>query len=252
MKLKLHFFFSLLYKNKVRVFICFTFLFLSCKKENTSGTIYKSNFIKRGITSFPELEYWASNTKEWQVFQDRIECLVSNENRKIHLLTRQLGSQEGNLEMKVRLGFLNNKISNLNKNWAGFHFGNQRKLIKDDLNNQNKGINIGVTTNGTLFIGSPCLAYKNSIIMDALKNGVDLKILIENNNSSYTIDFSVLEISTGKILGRISKSNIVSEQITGDFTLVSNFVNQEVNIENLNKSVWFQNWEIKGSKVALP
>lgn len=88
--------------------------------------------------------------------------------------------------------------------------------------------------------------------MDALKNGVDLKILIENNNSSYTIDFSVLEISTGKILGRISKSNIVSEQITGDFTLVSNFVNQEVNIENLNKSVWFQNWEIKGSKVALP
>ena len=48
--------------------------------------------------------------------------------RKIHLLTRKLGNQNGDLEMKVRIGFFNNKISSLNKNWGGFQIGSKSDI----------------------------------------------------------------------------------------------------------------------------
>jgi hypothetical protein len=233
------------YINKifsVAVFIIFILFFSSCKKENYLASAYKSNFTNKEISSLPELEYWTKSSNEWQVENNRIECLVSKEFRKIYLLTRQLSTDEGNVEIKVRLGFFNHEISNLSKNWAGIHIGN--------LNNQ-KGINIGVCTNGFLFIGSPSPNQKNKNIIDALKKGVDLKVLITNNTNAYTIDFSVLEIETGKVLGRISKKNIVLQQITGNFGLISNFENSENKIIKDAKSVWFQNWEIKGSKVEI-
>ena len=231
--------------------ICIFIFCFACKKENHLTTAYKSDFTKTEKTSFPELEYWTNNTQEWQIAKNRIECLVSKENRKTLLLTRQLGNQQGNLEMKVRLGFFNNKISSLNKNWAGFQIGSNSNLI-DDSNNFKKGINIGICTNGALFIGSPSPNHKNNTIINALQNGVDLKILIGYNDNGYTLDFSVLEIKSGKVLGRISKKEIAPEQITGDFALVSNFENSEINKITSTKSVWFQDWEIKGSKVALP
>jgi hypothetical protein len=242
------------YINKifsVAVFIIFILIFASCKKENYLANAYKSDFTNKEISTLTELEYWTKSSNEWQVENNRIECLVSKEFRKIYLLTRQLSTDEGNAEIKVRLGFFNDEISNLSKNWAGVNIGSQGKLDEIESTRNQKGINIGVCTNGVLFIGSPSPNKKNINIINALKNGVDLKILIKNNSDTYTIDFSVLEINTGKVLGRISKKNIVLQQITGNFGLISNFENSENKTIKDAKSVWFQNWEIKGSKVEI-
>jgi hypothetical protein len=229
-------------KFSVAVFIIFISLFTGCKKENYLANVYKSDFANNEISTLSELEYWTKSSNEWQIKNNRIECVVSKEIRKIYLLTRQFSKEGVNAEIKVRLGFYNDEISNLSKNWAGLHIGNL---------NQQKGINIGVCTNGFLFIGSPSPNQKNKNIIDALKKGVDLKVLITNNTNAYTIDFSVLEIETGKVLGRISKKNIAPEQIIGNFGLISNFENSENKTINSTKSVWFQNWEIKGSKVEI-
>lgn len=223
--------------------------FVGCNKENKKATTYKSDFTKKEISTFPEQEFWTDNFKEWQVYKNRIECLVSKEDRKISLKTRKLSNQEGNLEMKVRLGFFNDKISSLNKNWAGFHIGS-----KSDFGlatNPKKGINIGMCTNGALFIGAPSPNHKNNIIINTLKNGVDLKMSISNHLDNYTIDFSVLDSTNGKVLGRISKRDLTKEQITGDLALISSFENTEFANPNPTKSVWFQDWEIKGSKVTI-
>ena len=239
-------------KNKSTVLFCGCFLLISigCQKENNFTTAYKSNFSNPKQTTLPELEYSANNINEWKVFNNRIECLVSNEERKIHLLTRKLANQNGDLEMKVRLGFFNDKISSLNKNWAGFHIGSNTSF-ENSSTLQKKGINIGMCTNGALFIGAPSPNHKNPIIINALKKGVDLKISISNHLNNYTIDFSVLDSTNGKVLARISKKDIAPEQITGDLGLISNFENSEMIISKPTKSVWFQDWEIKGSKVAL-
>ena len=54
---------------------------------------------------------------------------------------------------------------------------------------------------------------------------------------------------TNKILARISKKGITKEQIAGSLALISNFENSEINSDDTMKSVWFQDLEIKGSKV---
>ncbi|TXD46765.1 hypothetical protein [Polaribacter sp. IC073] len=222
---------------------------MSCIKEHHLNTDYKIDFINKEISTVSELKYWTKDANEWQIENNRIECLVSCLDRKIHLQTTKLSSEDATVEMKIRLGFLNDEITSLNKNWAGFHIGYKNNLLNDNLENFNKGINIGVCTNGALFIGSPSPNQKNQKIINNLKKGLDLKVLITNTNNLYKIDFSVLEVKTGEVLGRISKKDIASEEILGDLSLISSFQNPEKNKVNNNKSVWFQHWEIKGSKV---
>ena len=136
-------------------------------------------------------------------------------------------------------------VSNLEYWSDNKHFSKNDNIIKK------KGINIGMSTNGSLFIGTPSPNHKNSSVINALKNGVDLKISIANNKNSYTIDFAVLEIDSGKVLSRISKRNVAPEQIIGDLALISSFENVDLNNTNNNRSVWFKDWEIKGTKVTI-
>jgi hypothetical protein len=237
--------------NVLYLLFFFSYLIVSCEKvDSTDTTSFNSDFTQTTTSSIVGSEYWADTSQDWQITNHRMECLVSKEYRKIHLLTRQLGTQDGDLEMKVRLGFFNDEISNLNGNWAGFSVGAKGRLvIHKDKTNYEKGINIGICTNGTLFIGAPSPNHKNETIFNALKTGVDLKVLIAFKNSGYTIDFSVLDIKSGKVLGHISKNDVATEQFGGELVLVSNFENSNTDKVNHKKSVWFKNWDIKGSKV---
>ncbi len=230
--------------------ICVVFvliLLVRCNHENSETIIYKSNDTNKENSSFEKLEFKTDNPEEWEVSNNKIACLVSDENRKILLRTTKLENQKGGLEMKVRLGFFNDQISSLNKNWAGLHIGSTSDLNVNS--NLKKGLSIGLCTNGALFIGTPSLNQNNNVIINALKNGVDLKMSIYNGAQNYTIDFSVADIKTKKILGRISKKGITKEQITGSLALISNFENPGINSNDTSKSVWFQDMEIKGSKV---
>lgn len=223
--------------------VFFLLLFVECNKEN-SEKFPRRNHLTNKTTSLSILEFKPENPKEWQISNNKIECLVSIEDRKINLLTRKLERKKENLEITVRLGFFNDNISNLNKNWAGFYIGSTSVFSKNT-SIQKKGINIGVCTNGALFIGMPSLNHQNTNIINALKEGVDLKMSILNNQKNYMIDLSVFDIKTKKLLGRISKKNITEEQLIGDIGLISSFENLEAHTNNPKKSVWFQNWKVK-------
>ncbi|MFD1616297.1 hypothetical protein [Gelatiniphilus marinus] len=256
MKLSVFHFFSSIDKSFIAIKLCTLIVFVllfagSCIKKGNSATAYKSNFNTTTTSSIDATEYWSKNPQDWQISSHGIECLVSNESRKIQLLTRQLGTQEGNLEMTVRLGFYNNKISSLNNNWAGFNLGSKDRVLNFNNKTEYKqGINIGVCTNGSLFIGAPSPNHKNENIVAALKKGIDLNVLISKETNGYAINFSVLEIEKGEVLGHISKKNITSDKFIGNLELVSNFVTGKPNKVNPTKSVWFKDWEIKGTKVV--
>src|SRR6266404_5153308 len=49
-------------------------------------------------------EYWANPLQDWRVAGGRIECVNAAPNRNVHLLTRQLSEQAGDLSMSVKLG----------------------------------------------------------------------------------------------------------------------------------------------------
>ncbi len=49
-------------------------------------------------------EFWTNPMEDWRIADGRLEVLRPGANRNVHVLTRQLGPQEGTLEMSVRLG----------------------------------------------------------------------------------------------------------------------------------------------------
>jgi hypothetical protein len=212
--------------------------------------MFESDFEGIETPNLSGSEYRPNSLKDWQVSDSRMECLVSDENRNLQLLTRELGDQRGTLEMTVRVGFFNQTLSNRNNNWAGFSIGSKGEFL--NYGNRAKlynGIKIGVCTNGALFIGEPSPNHKNQEVINALPKGLDLKIVVTPIKNHYTIDFSTFDVSTGKVLASISKKQVTKDWLMGDLVLVSNFESREPGKENNAKSVWFEDWVIKGTKL---
>lgn len=236
------------HKTAIFLMVFMSILFSGCNKEENAT--FKSDFGDIETPTLAGSEYRPTALKDWQVSDNRMECLVSDENRNLLLLTRELGNQRGTLEMTVRVGFFNQALSNRNTNWAGFSIGSKDDFL--NYGNDTKlysGIKIGVCTNGALFIGEPSPNHKNQEIINALPKGLDLKIVVTPIKNHYTINFSTFDISTGKVLASISKKNVTKDWLMGDLVLVSNFESTEPGKENNAKSVWFEDWVIKGTKL---
>lgn len=222
---------------------------VSCNEKEVDLTTFKSNFTNQTSQVLNSSEYRLSPIDDWQVANNRMECLVSGKNRNVHLLTRELSKKEGNLEMQVDLGFFNNQISNSNKNWAGFCITSKDMLSDTDV--YNSSLNIGVSTNGTLFIGEPGPNHKNQKVIEKLSKGLNLIFTIEPNGKTYSLYVSINDMETGTLLSKISKKGVMPNQLIGNLVLVSNF-EDDVNKNTLNKkSVWFKNWEIRGAKLEI-
>jgi hypothetical protein len=240
---------SISYKTVVFLMVFFSIIWSSCNNKDGNER-FESDFGDIETPTLAGSEYLPTSLKDWQVSKNRIECLVSDENRNLQLLTRELGNQRGTLEMTVRVGFFNQALSNRNNNWAGFSIGSKGKFLNYE--NHAKlynGIKIGVCTNGALFIGEPSPNYKNQEVINVLSKGLDLKIVVTPIKNYYAIDFSTFDIATGKVLASISKKYVTKDRLMGDLVLVSNFESKELGKENNTKSVWFEDWIIKGTKV---
>ena len=234
------------YKTVFFLMVFLSALLTSCNKEGNE--MFESDFGDIETPTLAGSEYRPTASKDWQVSDDRMERLVSNENRNLQLLTRELGNQRGTLEMTVRVGFFNQALSHRNINWAGFGIGSKGEFL--NYGNSPKlynGLKIGVCTNGALFIGEPSPNHKNQEIIDALPKGLDLKIVVTPIKNHYTIDFTTFDIATGKVLASISKKHVTKDGLMGDLVLVSNFETKG-KVNNV-KSVWFEDWTIKGTKL---
>ena len=220
----------------------------SCDKKTAPNT-FKSNFEGLPTRTWIGPQYWANPLQDWQIDNNRIECLVSNQNRNIHHLTRQLGKKNGTLDMKVSLGLLNTEHTTNSNHWVGFSIGARGEF--DDYRNHaifGKGLNVGIGTNGALFIGQQNKNNKNTAIIAALKQGVDLQVTLTPLEGEYKIDLSVYRTKSQELLASISKRNVAPEKLIGDLVLMSDFKNG-INKRVQTKSVWFKDWTIKGSKV---
>ncbi|MGQ7944321.1 hypothetical protein [Flavobacterium sp. WC2509] len=228
-------------QHKIVIFLA-AIMLSSCDYRGENSVKFKSDFEDIETGSLAGSEYLPVPLNDWKVSDNRVECLVSNKNRNLQLLTRELGTHEGTLEMTVRVGFFNQSLSSRNDNWAGFSIGSKDKK-------KYNGVKIGVCTNGALFIGEPSPNDKNIEVINSLAKGLDLKIVVTPIENNYTIDFSTIDISTGQVLANISKTHVPKNWLMGELLLTSNFENTETDKTNTQKSVWFEDWEIKGTKV---
>ncbi len=68
-------------------------------------------------------EYWANRLQDWRVANGRLECVDhSLAGRTVHLLTKRVGSQTGDVELTVRLGAIDTNDT-VGESGAGFLIG---------------------------------------------------------------------------------------------------------------------------------
>ncbi|MCB0840301.1 MAG: twin-arginine translocation pathway signal protein, partial [Bacteroidetes bacterium] len=192
-------------------------------------------------------EYWANRLQDWQVNQGRVECLVSQENRNLHLLTWDVNADTGTLSIQVRAGLMNEDQTNRDWNWVGFRLGIQGEF-NDFRDNAiyGKGLDVGVTTRGELFIGDPGEATASSPL--DYMGEMDLRIDVKSVRSLFTVTLSVHDPITGKVWESIQKDSILNRQLTGNIALVSHFEDMGATAET--PSVWFADWAMSGSKLV--
>jgi phosphodiesterase/alkaline phosphatase D-like protein len=211
-------------------------------------------------------EYWANPLQDRRIAGGRIECITAAANRNVHLLTRQLGEQSGDLKMSIRIGRVEGGPLKNGAGSAGFRIGVMGPLA--EYRNSlifGQGIDAGFTATGTLFIGR----LTNSTPVDLSGDTIELRLAIEPNREQSTVTLTA-HAADGKELARIAREGAPSGSLTGNIALVANFgagapaagAKGDAKVAKKAKKkaadnqpgasagqFWFSDWKISGSRL---
>ncbi len=246
-------------------FTCFLTL-MACGTSQQEAAFF-NNLPENTSRTFIGPEFWANRLQDWQVANGRVECLVSDYNRNLHVLTRQLKDSTAHMKMKVQVGFVENNDALSKIGWTGYRIGAQGEF--DDYRSSavfGKGIDAGILTSGQLFIGKYGKAELDSInqmvIDEMLESGISLRIKIDPTaNGEYSIKLSAYDLKD-HLLQEIEKDSYEGTALVGNLALVSDFPRKlpeegfesSLQIKNTGfdkPSFWYKNWDIQGDKVAV-
>lgn len=211
-------------------------------------------------------EYWANPLQDWRIAGGRIECITAAANRNVHLLTRELRNQPGDLAMRVKIGRLGGKLAD-GKGSAGFRIGIMGPL-REYRNSliSGQGLDAGFTADGKLFIGNPA----NGVPLTLSGDNVELRLNITTQGDQSTVTLSA-HGATGYELAKTSRDDIQSASLAGNIALVANFGSGGTNAAakaakkakakaaegaadqsaagQSNGQFWFADWTVGGSRL---
>ena len=238
-------------KSKYIWLLFFTLVtIVSCSDQKKGSISFSSNWSDDVQRVWVGPEFWANRLQDWQLDNGRVECITSEPNRNLNLLTWRLDKVEGEFTIRVKTGLLTDSIAENGKNWIGFRFGAKGQFndYRDDAI-YGKGLNVGITTSGALFIGEP--AVKQNVnakaLIPYLKNGLKLLATINFVDGKYNMQLSAIDTETGKVLVEIEEADIPEQNLYGSIALVSHF--SELGRNNNIPSCWFNEWQASGSKL---
>jgi len=226
-------------------------------------------------------EYWTNPLEDWRIREGRLECVCPGGDRNVFLLTREVGAREGTLAMSVRLGRLDGsaekhgedsaehcpfhdierEAKKLEGGFAGFRVG--IKSFVDDYRARaihGRGMNVGVTDEGQLFIGE----VKASAPRVKLDQELRLDLEAHPSGSGYRVTLRAGD-QNGKSLGEVARQ-VPGAWLEGGVALVSSSGKVEPTPKPLGKLTgydfypagqrrggtmrfWFADWTLGGTKV---
>jgi phosphodiesterase/alkaline phosphatase D-like protein len=199
-------------------------------------------------------EYWANPLQDWRVAGGRIECHHAVLDRNVHLLTRQLGSGTGDIEISVRVARVGGGPIGKGQGSTGFRIGIQGPL--DDYRNAliyGTGLEVGITASGGLFIGKVEDAKAGAIELTG--DVIELRLSAKPHAKGYAVALLVYD-DTNKKLGELRREDITADQLVGNVALVANFGRPAPRgkRQGAGKAAgagrWsFADWKVSGSKV---
>ncbi len=208
-------------------------------------------------------QYWSNPLQDWELNEGRLTCLTSDLNRNVALLTYEITDRPGDLAVSVTLGLDNPRETEHKNGWGGFRIG-ARGRFHDyrDGALYGKGIDAGVTTKGSLFIGKPWEQdqTQNEQMRSALTAGsLRLTLTAAPFGSGYKIILSAA--SGGNMIDSVEKDGFSGDQLEGLLVLVANFGQHRLAEEsaddpgtNIQKKdvpgFWFADWRAAGAKLS--
>ena len=194
---------------------------LGCKTSNEDNN-FASDFSSSKERNWIGPEYWSNPLQDWQIKDGELQCLVSDKNRNIHLLTKKLDSTKGDLTMEVDFKIHQIIASENNEDWIGFSIGSKGEF--NDYRDSaifGKGLNLGISTNGNLFIDSIQNNTPNKNIQDLITKGAVLQVNISPTEKGNEITLSLKDKNTNETLQKTEKTLDASYDLSGDLVLVS-------------------------------
>lgn len=198
-------------------------------------------------------EYWANPMEDWRLRDGRLECIRSGPNRSVHLLTHQLGEQDGTLEMSVIVGL---QPGSEGEGTTGFEIGIQSELgdHRSSLIHGRTGIRAGCTTNGRIFIqrpGGEIIYGPDPQPTDRLTEvGVRLVLRIRPGQARYEV----------KLFGPWDSAVAVQvppDQLAGNIALMHNpggpaagGPRGRAQNQRTQARFWFRDWQVSGTKLV--
>ncbi|MEX2114913.1 MAG: alkaline phosphatase D family protein [Pirellulales bacterium] len=226
---------------------------LTAHGEDAPGSAFASRWASTPDRVWLGPEYWANPLQDWRIAAGRLECIKAAPDRNVHLLTRALGEQPGDLRMAVRLGRLDEGALDGGAGTAGFRLGVRGPLA--DYRNCllfGSGLDAGITAKGQLFIGEVSDASGPSVS----GNEVELRVAAEPRGSGYAMVLTAHDAVTGAVLAEAVRENLPPERFIGSLALVANFGpaqrprGKQGNAGGGAGRFWFADWRLAGSKVA--
>ncbi|MFB3904875.1 MAG: alkaline phosphatase D family protein [Acidobacteriota bacterium] len=197
-------------------------------------------------------DYWSNPLQDWEIDKGRLVCLVADSNRNVALLAWEVTDQHGNLKLSVNLGGLNSDSNSRKQGWAGFRVGAKGRFgdYRDDAL-YGVGVDAGVTTSGSLFIGkadAPGTPASQKLASLLFGQGVRLQMEVTGGPPS-GCRLALSAWSGAEQLARTEKDGFKTGDFRGLLALVADLKTKDRESRDL-PSFWFADWEAGGTRIT--
>lgn len=218
----------------ISLFLSLISLGAACASPTLDGT-FRSAWPEEANRVWIGPEYWANPMEDWRVANGRIECLSRGKDRNVHLLTRDLSPEAGDLAVTVRTGFLD-PAAKAGKGWAGFKIG-ARGRFNDYRDSAvfGKGLHTGITFDGVLFIGKQ---HENDPSIERAPDKIVLRFTVTSTGESCKAELAAFDFEGNRLAGKVSDT-VDAADLAGNIALVCSG----------KAGLWFDDFDVKGSKV---
>lgn len=162
-------------------------------------------------------QYWGNRLQDWRIVNGMAACVVRGKNRTLHSLVCQITSDHEAFETSVSLELIP-KAGQQNQ-YAGFRLGAVARERYDDYRCAavfGEGLDAGLTSSGTLFIGESASPHAL-----AINGAVVLSLRANPEKGGYRLKLSASDSKTGRMLDELAVAGIEGERLRGNIALVS-------------------------------
>lgn len=214
------------------------FLLVPACKNKKPEVIYDFNNVNNRV--WIGEDFWSVPLEDWQVKNERVECLSGIQNATLTVLPYSLTGKKSSFDVSIRMGLLEKggapgssgltigaKDATDEDFRAAIYFGN--------------GINVGINTEGYVFIEQSTKELSGAFDY----SDFTLRLNGEKTDEGYEIMLEVYD--KNKVL-QAKLEQVVKNDVSGIIQLVNNF--RDANSKENGPKFWFDDFVISGENIS--